>query len=261
MKKTTQWLIGCVVLLAATGCSSTTGIQANLARDTSPSPSGDKTSEVVPATMQLQTTGSLPYYLYIPENPTNDMPLIIYMHGGTNKREETAALLTTDGFPEYLHEGYYKNLQAYVAVPKLDKEAKGWVDVSDQIKDLIQTLHAEHAIDKEKVALTGHSMGGTGTYQLQIQMPGTFACIAPMSGSVKMTKENLEALSKTRIWAFVGTNDTIVNPESSREAIQKLKEMGADARITELKGATHFDVPSLAYKNDELIQWLVRCGE
>lgn len=76
-------------------------------------------------------------------------------------------------------------------------------------------------------------------------MPGTFARIAPMSGSVKFTKENLAALSKTNIWAFAGTNDTIASPESSREAIQKLKEMGAD----------------LAYKSDDLIQWLVRCGE
>lgn len=26
-------------------------------------------------------------------------------------------------------------------------------------------------------------MGGTGTYQLQVKLPNTFACIAPMSGS------------------------------------------------------------------------------
>ena len=30
----------------------------------------------------------------------------------------------------------------------------------------------------DKIALTGHSMGGTGTYQLQVKLPNTFACIA-----------------------------------------------------------------------------------
>ena len=30
----------------------------------------------------------------------------------------------------------------------------------------------------DKIALTGHSMGGIGTYQLQVKLPNTFDCIA-----------------------------------------------------------------------------------
>lgn len=111
-----------------------------------------------------------------------------------------------------------------------------------------------------RVSLTGHSMGGTGTYQLQVKLPTAFACIAPMSGSIRNTEENLTALAKTKIWAFVGTNDTVVDPESSRTIISALQELGASAKITELSDATHFDVPALAYKNDDLIDWLVNCG-
>ena len=104
-------------------------------------------------------------------------------------------------------------------------------------------------------------MGGTGTYQLQVKLSNTFACIAPMSGSIQNNEANLTALSKTKIWAFVGTDDTIVSPDSSRTIINALNEKGATAKITELDRATHFDVPSLAYKNDALIQWLVQGGE
>ncbi len=43
-----------------------------------------------------------------------------------------------------------------------------------------------------KVALTGHSIGGTGAYQLQIKLPNTFACIAPMSGFVKNSDEKIK---------------------------------------------------------------------
>lgn len=71
---------------------------------------------------------------------------------------------------------------------------------------------------------------------------------------------NLEMLGKTKIWAFVGTDDTIVKPDSSREIISALKKVGKNAKITELEGASHFDVPSLAYKNEELINWLVNSG-
>lgn len=103
-------------------------------------------------------------------------------------------------------------------------------------------------------------MGGTGTYQLQVKLPNAFACIAPTSGSIQNTEANLTALSKTKIWAFVGTDDTIVSPDSSRAIIKALNEKGANVKITELNCATHFDVPSLAYKNNALIQWLVNCG-
>ncbi len=217
-------------------------------------------NEAEPA-MELKKLGNLQYYLYTPSDPTEDMTLIIYLHGGTNKREDVTALLTTDGFPKYLYEGYYGDLRAYVAVPKLDNIYKGWIDIYDQIRDLIIYLQTNYSIDAEKVSLTGHSMGGTGTYQLQIKLPDTFACIAPMSGSIKKNETNIAALSKTKIWAFVGTEDKIVDPASSREIVQALKDEGASAQITELEGTDHFEIPSLVYKNDSLIQWLVNCGE
>lgn len=214
----------------------------------------------IPSTMELNKVGDLQYYLYTPENPTDDMPLIIYLHGGTNKKADVKELLATDGFPKYLYEGYYGDLRAYVAIPKLSNDYKGWSDIYEQIRDMIKSLNTNYGIDMSKISLTGHSMGGTGTYQLQVKLPNTFACIAPMSGSIRYTEDNLTALSKTKIWAFVGTDDTIVDPESSRTIIGKLQEISATAKITELDGATHFDVPALAYKNDELICWLVNCG-
>lgn len=218
-------------------------------------------STEIPATMELKKLGKLQYYLYSPQNPTKDMPLIIYLHGGTNKKADVTALLTTEGFPKWLNDGYYGDLRAYVAIPKLDSGYKGWVDIYEQIRNLVKDMNKNYHISMSMVALTGHSMGGTGAYQLQVKLPNTFACVAPMSGSIKNTEENLAALSKTKIWAFVGTADTVVEPDASRVIIGALQNKGANARITELDGATHFDVPALVYKNEDLIQWLVRCGK
>ena len=78
----------------------------------------------------------------------------------------------------------------------------------------------------DKIALTGHSMGGTGTYQLQVKLPNTFACIAPMSGIIQNAENNVSALSKTEIWEFVGTNDTIVKSESTQAIIDAPKNKG-----------------------------------
>lgn len=276
MKQITTLLIAFIFVAGLAGCNgpktipngseSTTSIPSqdaaqpgeNTSSATKPT---EEESTNVPASMELKKLGTLQYYLYTPSNPTNDMPLIIYLHGGTNKRAEVSALLTTEGFPKFLYEGYYGDLRAYVAIPKLDDRYKGWADISDQIRDLIHSLHTNYSINMDKISLTGHSMGGTGTYQLQTKLSNTFACIAPMSGSIQNSETNIAALCKTKVWAFVGTEDTIVNPDSSRAIIQALHEKGANAKITELEGATHFDVPSLAYKDLALIQWLVNCGE
>ena len=214
----------------------------------------------VPSKFELHTLEELQYYLYIPSNPTNDMPLIMYLHGGTNKKANVEELLTIEGFPKYLYEGEYGDLRAYVVVPKLTTNYVGWSDISDDLKNLIEDININYGIDTNKVALTGHSMGGTGTYQVQVKLPNTFACIAPMSGSIKNTEENLNALSKTKIWAFIGTNDTIVKPASTRIIIDSLKKRGADVKITEYQDADHFAVSSLGYKDKEFINWLVNCG-
>ena len=215
----------------------------------------------IPSKYELKSLGNLQYYLYTPSNPTNNMPLIMYLHGGTNKKLDAQALLTTDGFPKYLYDGYYGNLRSYVVIPKLTTNYTGWVDVSNELRNLIKTMNTNYQIDLNKVSLTGHSMGGTGTYQVQIKLSSTFACIAPMSGSVKNTEENLNALSNTKIWAFVGTNDKIVDPSSTKTIIEILKSKGSNVRLTEFDGATHFDVPSLGYKNSEFINWLVNCSK
>lgn len=214
-----------------------------------------------PSSMELHTLGNLQYYLYIPSNPTGNMALIMYLHGGTNKKLSAEALLSTDGFPKYLYEGYYGDLRAYVVIPKLESNYNGWADISDDLRNLIKDISENYVIDMDKVSLTGHSMGATGTFQLQVKLPNAFACIAPVSGSIRNTDDNLKALSKTKIWAFVGTDDTIVNPESTRIIIESLIEMGSDAKITELEGADHFEMPELVYKDSNLIDWLVSCGE
>ncbi len=219
------------------------------------------TSKNIPSKYELKSLGNLQYYLYTPSNPTNNMSLIMYLHGGTNKKLGVESLLTTDGFPKYLYDGYYGNLRAYVVIPKLANNYTGWVDIYNELRNLIKVMNANYQIDLNKVSLTGHSMGGTGTYQIQIKLSNTFACIAPMSGSIRNTEENLNALSKTKIWAFVGTNDTIVDPASTRTIINSLKNMGSNARITEFNGTNHFGVPSLGYKNSDFINWLVNCSK
>ncbi|MBQ6655419.1 MAG: dienelactone hydrolase family protein [Erysipelotrichaceae bacterium] len=228
-------------------------------------PQGTALIEEVPAdaetlgTLQLLKLGSLQYYLYIPANPVRGMPLIMYLHGSSNRAREAEELLTNEAFTLYLSRGDLGDLRAYAVIPKLDAE-HNWNDIAEDLRNLIQKIHDDYGIDLSRVSLTGHSLGGTAAYQLQILMPDVFACIAPMSGSVAASDRNIEALAKTRLWALVGSADTVVDPAGSRDIVSALRKKGAVAYLTEYPDAGHRDIPALALKTSNLLDWLISGG-
>lgn len=105
----------------------------------------------------------LGYLLYTPENAEKNMSLLVYLHGGHGKGSDLSVLTTTDGFPQYLADGLLGKIPAYVLIPQLPASEKGWLSSADTVMALIDTICKEKTIDRSRIALTGHSMGGTGT--------------------------------------------------------------------------------------------------
>lgn len=205
------------------------------------------------------SVGEIKYCLYTPKNPQKNMPLIIYLHGGTSKGDDLSKLTEIDGFPQYLKSGVLGDVRAYVIMPQLKSDKKGWTDISAGIREIIGKAAENYGIDKTKVSLTGHSMGGTGTWGLALANTDLFWKIAPLSGSVTLNEQNVNALKNISVRAFVGANDTIVKPQSSKAFVAALKKAGGNAEITEFEGADHFAVPKLTYcdENINLIDWLI----
>ena len=205
------------------------------------------------------SVGEIKYCLYTPKNPQKNMPLIIYLHGGTSKGDYLNKLTEIYGFPQYLKNGVLGDVRAYVIMPQLTSDKKGWTDVSAGIREIIGIAADTYKIDKTKVSLTGHSMGGTGAWGLALANPDLFWKIAPLSGSVTLNADNINVLKNIPVRAFVGANDTIVKPQSSKAFVAALKKAGGNAEITEFEGADHFAVPKLTYcgENIKLIDWLI----
>lgn len=231
-------------------------------QETEPEESGETANAVSSFKACDSVAGSvspLRYWLYVPSNPTENMPLIVYLHGGSGKGSDLSLITAVDGFPRYLQSGLLGDVRAYVVIPQLPSDQKGWAGAHDALYSLIQYMVSQYGIDTGKISLTGHSMGGTGTWSLAAAYPSLFSRIAPLSGSVRNIGDTACALKDVSVWAFVGSEDTIIPPESSEEVISLLRESDADARITVLDGADHFTVPSLTYLNGEinLIGWLI----
>lgn len=199
------------------------------------------------------------YWLYTPSAPKAGMPLIVYLHGGSGKGDDLNQITAVDGLPQYLQSGILGDVRAYVLIPQLPSDQKGWAGVHDSLYSLILSIVSEYSIDMGNISLTGHSMGGTGTWSFGAAYSTLFARIAPLSGSVRNAAGTALALRNTPVWAFVGSEDTIVPPETSLETVKQMAELGADARIMVLDGADHFTVPSRVYLDGtvNLIAWLI----
>lgn len=226
--------------------------------DTKPEDKPAAASSFCACSIKTNSLGELKYWLYTPSDPTENMPLIVYLHGGSGKGDDLELITAVDGFPNYLRDGQLGDVRAYVIIPQLPSSQKGWANGASAVYELIQVTVSKFGIDEENISLTGHSMGGTGTWNLALSYPTLFARIAPLSGSVRVQPEYIEKLKNIPVWAFVGSADTIVPPDSSMEFVAALKEAGGNAGITIFGDADHFTVPSLTYldKDIDLISWL-----
>lgn len=123
---------------------------------------------------------------------------------------------------------------------------------------LLSAVQESCQTDPERVSLTGHSMGGTGVWQLALRYPDSFCAIAPLSGSVQASAENVSKLRSLPVWAVVGSEDAVVDPSLSLQMVEALSEQNAQAYITVIEGADHFAVPEEAYLSGrfDIIGWL-----
>ncbi len=216
-------------------------------------------STLIPCKLDTKEHGPISYWLYKPKNERENMPLIVYLHGGSGKGDDLNLITAVDGFPQYLESGELSDVDAYVIIPQVPSDQKGWIRSSEAIYDLIEYISEEYDIDKDNISLTGHSMGGTGTYNIALTYPELFARIAPLSGSIRTTESNINKLRDVPMRIFVGSADTVVPPESSIEFAAAINEAGGSAELTEFEGADHFSIPRLTYldKDIDLIDWLI----
>ena len=88
-------------------------------------------------------------------------------------------------------------------------------------------------------------------WQLALRYPDSFCAIAPLSGSVQASAENVSKLRSLPVWAVVGSEDAVVDPFLSVQMVEALSEQNAQAYITVIEGADHFAVPEETYLSGE----------
>ena len=116
------------------------------------------------------------YLLYTPEKATDNMPLIVYLHGGSGKGDDLDLITSVEGFPKFVQDKRISDIPAYIIFPQVPSTKRGWAEIKVSVKELIEHIYATYNIDETRISLTGHSMGGTGTWNMALFYPDMFSC-------------------------------------------------------------------------------------
>ena len=187
-----------------------------------------------------------PYQVFVPAgyDKSKAFPLVIALHGMGGDENSYFQAYAQGAFKvEAEKHGYL------VACPKGRKPASMYIgDAEKDVMDVIAEMRRDYNIDPDRIYLTGHSMGGYGTWSVAMNHPEVFAALAPVSGGAN----NPAAMSKiAHIPQLVvhGDTDPTVPVERSRVMVAAGKKLGAEIKYIEVPGGDHGSVVAPTFKD------------
>lgn len=190
------------------------------------------------------------YIVYHPENYEN-LPLLIYLHGA-GERANNIEHLHRHGVPKLISEG--REYPAVVLCPQCPGEFV-WCNVVRDVKRLIDKVVKDYNIQKDRICITGSSMGGFGTWSMGITYSNFFSAIGPVAGGGMAWRSS--NLKTTPVYAIHGKKDALVLPFLSEHLVKATNEYGGNAKLLLLDDYAHNDGIDEAYRNTDLIEWLL----
>jgi predicted peptidase len=206
--------------------------------------------EVAKATVTVQK--EYRYLHYLPpgyaEDTNRRWPLVLFLHGA-GERGDDIETIKKHGLPKLIAQG--KDFPCVVVSPQCPVGEWWNVVILDA---LVEKIASEERIDRDRIYVTGLSMGGFGTWALAIHNPNRYAAILPICGGGEI--QRAWAIAKIPAWTFHGDLDPTVPIARSQQMVDALKAAGGSPRFTIYPGY-HHDSWTVTYENPEVIDWLL----
>ncbi|MBE7016911.1 MAG: hypothetical protein E7420_01950 [Ruminococcaceae bacterium] len=216
----------------------------------------------IPAGMFLErfeddhTGDYLDYWLIVPPDATENLPLLVYLHGDGDAANPSG--LEQRGINVYLESIYGEELPFVVLMP--NTRQRSWTEgtIPETLIHLVEDVADSCASDKERIMLTGHSRGAIGTWYAISHYPYVFSCAVPISCGCDDPLD-YEEMASVPVWGFsgsVGHDGSHYYPAMQRIA-EEINAHGGDASVTMLEGCDHMSVLEKAY-TEEVFNWMLK---
>ncbi|MDB5106752.1 MAG: esterase [Fibrobacteres bacterium] len=214
------------------------------------------------------------YRLFVPKNyqAGRKYPLMLTLHGAGERGSDDSLQLYHDFNRMWASDSIQNAHPCFVVAPQCPKDSQ-WVNtpwakgsyeldkitISEPMKSVVgilDSLEKEFNIDRDRVYLSGISMGGYGTWFLAMKYPTRFAAAVPVCGGADPRKA--PDIAKLPIWTFHAEDDGTVPVAGTREMVAALKAAGSSVKYTEYPKALGINHASWvpAGKTPELVPWV-----
>ncbi|GAB4204719.1 MAG: prolyl oligopeptidase family serine peptidase [Roseiflexaceae bacterium] len=197
-----------------------------------------------------QALQQIAYLRYLPKLYADGdaWPLVLFLHG-SDERGSNLDDLKREGLTKLAHEG--REFPFILIAPQCPPRRR-WD--AELLGALLDRVESECRVDRNRVYVTGMSMGGSGTWRLAARYPERFAAIVPICGRSGQTDARL--LKHLPAWVFHGANDRVVPVRESIRMVSALRSHGSEVRFTLYPHADH-DCWTETYADPQLYDWLL----
>lgn len=201
-------------------------------------------------TYTFDDIGPMNCLIWSPDGPAENLPAILFLHG-SGERGQDAEILAMQALPKYLAAG--REYPAVVICPQCPEELV-WKDVLPQLEHILEDSLESYPVDRAKVAITGISMGGFGTWYAACQWPEKFCRAAAICGAGDPTLA--QRVKDLPFRLYHGDADEAVDPAWSKNAAAALADIGGTVELKIFPGVKHNSWDP-AYLETDLVDWLL----
>jgi predicted peptidase len=202
-------------------------------------------------TFERTSEPAISYVIAIPPNysPATPVPLILALHFGVGSGDATGA---GGDMVQALVGPALAELGAIIVAP--DSIRGNWSTPENEkaVNALLDMVIDQYAIDKKKIAVTGYSMGGTGSWHFAEKFPGRFSAAIPIASRPPASA----AAWRLPVFAIHSDADQVAPFAPVAARIEELQNAGVNAKMVALGGITHYQVPRFRGALRQAIPWL-----
>jgi predicted peptidase len=191
------------------------------------------------------------YAIFIPGNysPSAPVPLILALHFGVGGGDSAGA---GGDVVQILIGPALAELGAIIVAP--DSVRGNWSSPENEkaVNALLDMVVARYSIDKKKIAVTGFSMGGAGSWHFAEKFPERFSAAIPIASRPPESAAGWQL----PVLAIHSRNDQVAPFDPAAARIAELQKAGVNAKLIALTGITHYETARFRDPLRQAVPWL-----